>query len=473
MFEVETLSYIKTILPFEWLMLGLYLLVILGISFGIQYFRIRREPIYKYYLGGMAAKLGSSVVFCMVYIYYYHGGDTVSYYETSRAMTNLLYARPDDFFQMLFSKGSITTYMLFDDRTGFPWPYMFYDAKTCMVAKLLVPVLMVSFKSYLVSSVVLAWIAYTGVWQLFKMFVRYFPTAEKRMAIAALYIPSVLFWGSGILKDTFTLAAACWFIVSFNFFFIEKKVRIRALVVLLISSYLLLAIKPYILIALLPGGIVWIFYNRIIRIRIRILRYSAIPLIFLAAFGLGGGVLSLAGDSMGKFAIDRVLETATVTQRDLKQSYYQGNSFDIGEYDASLTGVAGKAPRAIVAGLYQPFLWEANNAVMLFSALESTLFLLFTLLILRHLLVAPKRFFRTLFGHPLLVFMLSYTLFFAAIVGLSTSNFGALVRFKIPFLPTFTCVLFALEHVLTLSKQAGMRLRKEEKLSEATLQKSL
>ncbi len=472
MFEVETLSYIKTILPFEWLMLGLYLLVILAISFGIQYFKIGREPIYRYYFGGLAAKLGSSIIFCIIYIYYYHGGDTVSYYETSRAMTNLLYTRPDDFFMMLFSKGSMTSYMLFDESTGFPWPYMFFDDKTCFVAKLLVPVLMISFKSYLVSSVVLAWISYTGVWQLFKMFVRYFPTAEKRMAIAALYVPSALFWGSGILKDTFTLAATCWFIVSFNYFFIEKKVRIRAFVMLILSSFVLLSIKPYILIALLPGGIVWIFYSRILNIRMALLRYLAIPFIFSMAFVLGGGVLSLAGDSMGKFAIDKVLETASVTQKDLKQGYYQGNSFDIGEYDASLSGVAAKAPRAMIAGLYQPFVWEANNVVMLFSALENTVYVLLTLMILRHLLIAPKRFFRTLLNHPLLIFMLSYSLFFAIMVGLSTSNYGALVRFKIPFLPTFTCVLFALEHLLTLSVKSGTY-RKKENFTEPALQKNL
>lgn len=449
MFEVESLSYIKTIHPFEWVMLGIYLIVILAISFAVQYMGKRRDPIYRYYMGGLAAKLFSAVGFCLIYIYYYNGGDTVSYYETARSMTNLALSRPDDFFTMYFQKGSMTTYMIFDNQTGYPWPYMFFEENTCFVAKLLVPVLLVSFKSYLVSTVVLSWICYNGAWRLFKMFARYFPHIEQRMAIAALFIPSVLFWGSGILKDSFTLAATCWFIVTFNQVFIVKQKRLSNGVMLVISMLLLLFIKPYILIALLPGAIVWRFYGNILNIRSRLLRYLVIPFIFVLAFGVGGGFLSLMGDTMGKFAISRALETAAVSQKDLKQTYYKGNSFDIGNYDASVSGVASKVPRAMMAGLYQPFLWQANNVVMLFSGLENAMYILLTLLILRYLLLSPKRFFRTLLDHPLLIFMLSYSLFFAAMVGLSTSNFGALVRFKIPFLPTFLCTLFALHYLLS------------------------
>lgn len=464
MFEVESLSYIKTIHPFEWVMLSIYLIIIIGINIGIQYFRVKKNPIYKYYMPGLLTKLLCSVVFCLIYIYYYNGGDTVSYYETARAMVNLALSRSDAFFTVYFEKSSFRTYMMFDNQTGYPWPYMFFDSNTCFVAKLLVPVLFLSFKSYLVSSVIVGWISYTGIWRLFKMFVLYYPQLSSRMAIAALYVPSALFWGSGILKDTFTLTATCWFIVAFNSCFIIREKRLYSLVIVLISAYVLFSIKPYILFALLPGTIIWMLYSRISRIPSRLIRYITIPVIFLGSIGVGVGVLSLAGSSMGKFSVDRVLETATTTQRDLRQSYYKGSSFNIGEYDASYTGILSKVPLAIMAGLFQPFLWQASNVVMLLSGLENFIYLLLTLAILRYLFIQPQRIFRILVENPLLIFMLSYSLLFAAMVGLTTSNFGALVRFKIPFLPAFLCTLLTVQYFLSkkgrykemlLSRQKG------------------
>jgi hypothetical protein len=454
-------------------MLSIYLIIIIGISLFIQYFRARKDPIYKYYMPGLFAKLICSVCFCLIYIYYYNGGDTVSYYETARAMVNLALSRPSDFFIVYFEKSSFRTYMLFDTQTGYPWPYMFFEPNSCFVAKSLVPILLLSFKSYLVASVVLGWLSYTGAWQLFKMFVNYFPQLTQRMAIAALFVPSTLFWGSGILKDTFTLAATCWFIVGFNSLLISKRKRFKSLLIILLSTYVLFSIKPYILFALLPGSIIWLFYSRISRISSRILRYLTIPLIFLGSVALGVGVLSLVGDSMGKFSVGKALKTAATTQQDLRQSYYRGNSFDIGEYDASYSGILSKAPMALMAGLYQPFIWQANNVVMLLSGLENFIYLLITLLIVRHIFIRPQRIFRIMVENPLLIFMFSYSILFAVMVGLTTSNFGALVRFKIPFLPTMVCSLLVMHYFLSKHDQyREMLLVKEKRKEQAMLSDS-
>jgi len=44
----------------------------------------------------------------------------------------------------------------------------------------------------------------------------------------------------------------------------------------------------------------------------------------------------------------------------------------------------------------------------------------------------------------MLIFCFSFSLLFAFALGFSTSNFGALVRFRIPFLPFFNLMLLAL-----------------------------
>ena len=78
---------------------------------------------------------------------------------------------------------------------------------------------------------------------------------------------------------------------------------------------------------------------------------------------------------------------------------------------------------------------------MLLSGLENTFLLAIALVFL---IRYPLFFFRSLFKDPLLLFALVFSITFAYSVGLSTSNFGALVRFKIPLLPFFVTLLLVL-----------------------------
>lgn len=451
MFELENFSYIRFIHPFEWVMLGIYVILLGTISFFIQVKNIREQPLYRYYKWGVGLKIFSSIVFCLIYIYYYPGGDTISYYESSRALVNLGLKDISSYWEVISSGSSNTTYLLFDSSTGYPWPYMFFDSSTFFVAKLISPIVLVAFKSYLVTSVILSWLSFFGLWRLYLMLCRYYPYLEKWLAYGVLFLPSVLFWSSGILKDTLTFTAVCWFIVAFDGLFILRKNRIRNIIVLLITVYMMISIKPYILMSLVPGALVWGFYSYIIQIRSKLLRYAFIPLVYLLSFGIGYGVLYALGDRLGKFSINKMLVTAAITQKDLRQDYYQGSSFDIGEFEPTIAGVAGKAPAAIVVGLYRPFIWEARNMVMIISGFENLIYLLLSLLLLFRLLVDPRRFFRVLMNNPILIFMISYTLLFSVLVGLSTSNFGALVRFKIPFMPAFVTFIIILNFFLSKS----------------------
>ncbi|CAN5340390.1 hypothetical protein BH09BAC5_BH09BAC5_26920 [soil metagenome] len=448
MFELGNFSYIKKIYPFEWVMLGIYILLIMGFAFYVQVKNIKKNSIYRFYTWAILAKIFSAVGFCLIYIYYYHGGDTVSYYETSRSLVNMGLKNPGNYFQEIIQAPSMSNYFLFDRVTGFPWPYMYFDSQTWFVAKLISPILFVSFKSYLISTIILSWLSFFGTWALFKMLCRYYPSIESRMAFCMLFIPSVLFWGSGILKDTITYSAVCWFIVSLDGVFISNIKRRKNLIILFISGYILIAIKPYILISLLPGTFVWILYTRISKMNSRFLKYAAIPLIYVFSFGAGFGALTLLGNRLGKFSISKMLETAAITQKDLRQDYYHGSSFDIGEFEPTISGMLKKAPAAINVGLFRPFIWEARNSVMLASGLENLVYLLMSISVLAGLVFRRKSFINMLLENPYLIFLLSYTILFSLLVGLSTSNFGALVRFKIPFLPSFVCAILLMNYFL-------------------------
>jgi hypothetical protein len=82
-------------------------------------------------------------------------------------------------------------------------------------------------------------------------------------------------------------------------------------------------------------------------------------------------------------------------------------------------------------------------------AIENTFILLFTV----YLLVKLKffRFFSLITTHPLLMFSFIFSIFFAFSVGVSISNYGALVRLKIPCIPFFLSSLVILNEMLNRS----------------------
>lgn len=429
---------------FDLLLVPIYLLLIFFISGFIQKKREIKEPHYKWYTKGLFAKIAGAIALCLVYQLWYAGGDTINYFITASAISKMAFKDFDIFLKMMAGDNSSETFSSFDINTG--WPIFHWDdAKAMFVSRLIVPFCMLSFNTFIVTAILLAWTCYTGIWRLFLLFNQQFPQLDKQMAISTLFIPSVVFWGSGLLKDTITLSAVGWYSYHFYLFFIQKKYKFSSAVCILFSSYLLIGIKPYIFFALVPGSIIWLSNERLVNVKSKILRAVAAPLFIASGIGLGILLLGQMSEFLGVYAIDNVLDKAVESNMDQKAGYYGGNSFDIGDFDPSFSGVMSKAHLAITAALFRPFLWEAKNPVMLISGLENTYILLLSLLLIVKLKFS--NFFILIGQTPLLLFSMLFALFFAFSVGLATSNFGSLVRLKIPCIPFYVSSLFVLKHL--------------------------
>jgi hypothetical protein len=204
-------------------------------------------------------------------------------------------------------------------------------------------------------------------------------------------------------------------------------------------------------VALLPGLFIWLVFQRFQNIRNQVLKVILVPLLMGVIFG--GGIVfyfQLSG-AVGYQSPQEALNHAAIIQQDLIRSEaYGDNFFDIGKIDPTPAGVLSKMPAAINAGLYRPYIWEAGSPVMIISGLENFILLLFTIYSLIKLRIF--RLFSSTFKDPVLTLCLTFTIFIAFIVGLTTANFGALVRYKIPLLPFFISFFIILNH-LAIQKQ--------------------
>lgn len=402
------------------------------------------NPEYKFYLPGLFAKIFGGIGLIMVYTLYYPGGDTIQYYNDAISIVKLGFYDPGSYFKLMTRAHDMSVYYYFNSDTGFPCYYR--DSNAFFVAKLSSFIVFFSFKSVVTATILVAAVSYVGVWKLFKVFHYEFPQIDKQLAIAVFFIPSVFFWGSGLLKDTYTFSSMGFFTYSFYMVFIKRRKLLFNIIAMCISAFIIIAIKPYILIGLLPGVMVWLIHNLLLKIKGSIARTAALPILLTVTTVFGYILLSMLSAELDDYTLDNILRKAVVTQQDLKRDYYQGNSFDIGDFDPNIGSMLKKAPLAINAALFRPFILEANNLVMFLSSLENLVILIFTIRVLIKARVFG--FFRIIFNNHLLMFAFIFSIFFAFSVGISTSNFGSLVRYKIPVIPFYIACLYIVQYKL-------------------------
>jgi hypothetical protein len=442
----------------EWV-LSVFYLALLYIYFGrLKKVAIKHSPEYQHMVWGLTAKMVGGISFSLIYFYYYKGGDTIMYFYSAVAMTNLAKLDFMSYLEVLFGPNDQANLNRFSQQTGWPFAYMYYDSRAFAVVRLISPILLLSFNSYLITTLILASVSYMGAWRCYRTFVSYFPALQDKFAIAFLYMPSVVFWGSGIMKDTFTMSATCWWVHCLDEIYFKRRSFWFNAIGLLVSATVLVVMKPYIFMTLFPVTVAWLLYFRVARIRSSFVKFLALPMVIGVLLAGTFYVLNNLGDKLDKFSLDKAIETAVTIQGDMKRSdVYGRNFFDIGELDGTLPNLLSKFPVATNAALFRPYIWESRNAVVALSGIENFWLLVFTLLVLFRTRVTF--FLQTLMKNPLVMMCILFTVTFGFSLGISTPNFGALVRFKIPLVPFMVAGLYIINHLnrqRVLAKRANM-----------------
>lgn len=417
----------------------------------------------RYFLPGLTVKLIGGLAVGFIYQFYYGGGrpggDTFNYFQQAGIVFEALTEKPLAGLQLLLSNGEMTP-AIFEYATRLYWfdsPTEYFVIKVTALASLLTA------HTYAANALLYAALSFSGIWAMYRSFYRLFPRLHKEFAIAMLFIPSVFFWGSGILKDTITLGALGWATWAIIELFIRKRALFKTSIILFLALYTIYSIKIYIVLCFLPAAILWIFLANAEKIRSPIIRIGIAPFMLVIGGALGYYAMQEIGKDNARYSLDKVSETAEITARYLTGvGERQGGSvYTLGDdFDFSPAGMLRKAPLAVNVTLFRPYLWEAHNIVMLLSALESLATLLLTLWVLFK--AGIGNLFKYFTAKPIITFCLAFALAFSFAVGISTYNFGSLVRYKIPMFPFYLAGLFILRY-LAQQKQFQRRRRKRPK----------
>lgn len=441
----------------DFMMVPIWLTIIFTSATIIRRSRYSNDSTGDFFIPALTLKLLGGLLLGLTYQYYYSSGDTITYYLTAKGIFLVFLDNFKDGWALLTADFSIPG----DEsriiaakykNMGILLPY-FGDPAAYNVSRIVFFANLLTYNSYYAGTLLLSTFSFMGMWGLFRTFYRQYPEITVRLAIAVFFIPSVFFWGSGTLKDPITLGTLGLLTYSSYMILYGKIKSLLAIPLCIISAIIIYIIKPYILMSFLPFVAIWL--GTIVRARIKNgpFRIVFTPIIF--TFVLGVGYYALTILETGKYSLERVLSTAVITKSDLVRGYYysdaKGSSYNVGEFDATITSQIALAPTALVTTFFRPFLWEARNPLMFFAALESTimtfffLFIVFRTGIINILIVMYRR--------PFVFFSFGYSLSFGYMVGLTSGNFGNLVRYKIPCIPFFVAALFIVEYLVSKNRK--------------------
>jgi hypothetical protein len=410
-------------------------IVILFSAVSSTYSKNQSLSYYRYYKIGFYVKFFSAILFSIIYIMKYSGGDSTAYWDTAQKFNNLFWKSPSKYFYELFTMDpNRMRYISFDLDVGLIPNWIYKEDEAWFAAKIFSLLTFITLKSYFAMTMITAYISFRVSWLLYEVVLKYKIIGERSGAIATLFLPSTCFWCTGITKDMIIYSSVIYLLIQLVSFLNAEKIKAyRNLILGSISVYLIINIRDFMLIAAL-GPFFLALGARWSRKQSSGFSKFFIQLLFIGVV-LMGIFLFLGSEKGQEFANE-----AQIIQNDLnRNSTYSDNRYDLGITDFSPSGMFRAMPISIFTAFYRPFLWEPGSLFIKISALEAFIFLILTV---RLLLLGS---FITTLGeirnNELLMASLVFALILGFFAGYTSGLFGVLVRFKAPLLPFLYLIL--------------------------------
>lgn len=273
---------------------------------------------------------------------------------------------------------------------------------------------------------------------LYDVFKRFFPkTMHQRLMLALLFMPSVGFWASGLLKESVAFAAmgpALW-----GGMLMLRRRYVSGLIIILASMFVISLVKAYILFPMvMASGVAYYWYRALTKHGKVALLSRPLQLIFYGLITVGA-VIAL-GKLFPKYSVDNIAEEAANLQYYGQRRAGTNSNYVVGDYQQkSLSQQIFFMPIGLVFSLFRPLPFEIRNAAILLNVIEMiVLYWLWFKVITQRGWRANVR---MITGHPLLMFCLVFVVLFGASVGISTTNVGTLSRYRMPMMPFYAVLL--------------------------------
>lgn len=383
----------------------------------------RNSPSKPYFWYGLLARITAGILFGLFYKFYYQGGDTWNFYQSAKVLASWMPVDPKSCILSVLG-GSIPDQ--YTDLVGYQ-----DQPRALWMVRIVSLLILLTGDSYWLSSAYLSLFAFFGLWTLVERISSAYPDSKKAALMAFIFLPSVLFWGSGISKETIFLGGF-GFLVAWFWPYFSRGNHLRGLkphhwLFAGIMVFLLLQLKYYYMAVLLPVLIATIIESKMARGTEISLRRGRWLLIFGALIFAGSWLhLNLRPD----YVVQLIHDNAQV----ISAKTSPAAAIDFFDHASPMVWVWINSPWAILTGLFRPNLGDWGSVFQTMAIVEHLLLLIFTLGQINSL---RQYHWKSSDWLP----CLTYVLILAAFLTLSTPNFGTLVRYKVSFLPVFILLI--------------------------------
>lgn len=384
--------------------------------------------------GSFVLKLAASFVFYLVYTKYYTDpsvSDALRYFGDAQIIYHEWYNHPDVFWALM--KGEHLNSDVYEtvvqqlDAWSSGYTYGLNDDCSTII-RINVILSFVSFGSFHVHAMLLSFFAFTGFVLLFKAFMRYFEGKEMWLFVICFLMPSVVFWSSSVLKES-----ALFFFMGLFFYallrLIENWKQPKLMVLSLTCFYVLFYLKMYVVVSMLPAFL-FLFFALIMKQRKLLILFVIVHL----------GCFFLAQNAHHFFRGGDFLYVLHKRQTDFYNVAYLTDAGSV--IDVPPIGTVAQFvvhfPQAFFLTFFRPLPFELNTWPGLLFGLENFAYLIFILgvIFFRKKKIASQH-------QMIILFLLSFVLVFASILGNVVPILGAMIRYKVVALPFFL-IMFAM-----------------------------
>lgn len=373
-------------------------------------------------------KIGSGMALWAVYTYIYPDRDTADvfkYFDDSAHMFKALPEHPGDYLRMIVGIGNDTPLfrdLYYKEMNNWVRHYesnLYNDAHT--IIRFNAVVRLISLGEFHVHTVITAFLSLTGMVGLYRAFVASLPGLERALMIVIFLLPSVLFWASGVIKESL-LFFGLGLLVHLVFRMLAGRVQWQDPLIIAFIAVMLFFLKFYVLMSLLPALVLLIWARR--------LSGTALWPKALVVYGL----FVLIGLNVQRIAPGMdILGVLTMKQRDFVGLAIQMDSGSFVPPPVLLLPDIGlflsQGPYALYITLIGPLVHTGNGVLGIVSAAENLVVLAFLALC-----VVFHRPWKKVDGTLVSVILL-YVLLLALVIGWTTPVMGAIVRYRTPLLP--------------------------------------
>ena len=389
------------------------------------WFRRRSDPSLRVlFWPALGCKLMAGTALGLIYQYYYHGvGDTFRYFSDAGVIATFARQHPVDYLTYLWD-GDRALPLISDVATQ---PRTLFMLKLASIFNLL------THDNYWVTSAYFSFISFISTWYLVTQIVRHIPAAYWPAVVGFLFLPSAVFWSSGLIKES--LAMAGLFLIAGVYVkgWFQQPLRIPEILLIPIALWVVWNLKYYFLGVLLPVGTAsFVLHSMNMRRTIAsgVLLRALVWLVTLMV------PLVLVSWLHPNFQPRQLMAVIVENYETFHALSAPEDLISFNNLEPNWMSLASHVPKALFSGWFRPMIWETSSALQLVVAIENTVLLV---LFIASLSGLPQAFRST--NRLLVVTVLLYAAALAAFLALSAPNFGTLSRYRVGFLSAFFTVL--------------------------------